>query len=470
MISPPEHPTDFSPPDLREAAVVLGGGLAGLSAGYHLDRAGMRTAVFEAAPDVGGLSRTIRSGDFLYDIGGHRFFTRDESVDHLIRGLMGDELITVQRTSTIYLRGRFFDYPLRPANAVLGMGMATVARAFLDYGAQRLRRLWGTGNCVSLEDWVIRHFGRTMFDIYFREYSEKVWGLDCSRISQAWVAKRIEGLSLSKALRNALFRMSGREIPTLVDTFLYPRFGIGRIAERFREEIVRGNSVHTDAAVVRLGRNGRRISDMEIRTRTRSHVIEADSYVSTVPLNALVRMLDPGPPPEIAEAARRLRFRDLTLVAVKVERPSVTDQTWVYVPEKKIPFGRLHEPKLWSGAMAPRGQTLVVVEFFCTRGDSIWNESDENLARVTIDGLQALGFLEPAEVFGTEVLRVPRAYPLFEVGYEEHCETICRYLEDFENLHLAGRSGMFQYQNMDHAIVSGRDAARKVTGSGDSSP
>ena len=446
----------------KKAAVVMGGGLAGLSAGYHLTRAGKKAVVFEADSTVGGLSKTVVSGEFRFDLGGHRFHTNNKEIEEIVKDLLADELEEVHRKSKIYMRGRFFDYPLRPANAVFGLGLTTVFRILTDYTWQRLRGLVSKNNGVSLEDWVVRNFGRTMFNIYFKEYSEKVWGIDCSRISKGWVERRIQGLSLAKAVKNAFFKFSGKGIPTLADTFYYPRLGIGRISERFQEEINKQGRLYTDTGVVRLSHEGFRVTDMEVRNGGQSYSVEAEDYISTIPMDSLVRMLSPRPPKQVLDAAGSLGYRDLVLVAVRVDRPSVTDQTWIYVPEKKIPFGRLHEPKTWSRSMAPPERTLLVVEFFCTRGDDVWNSPDEELSRTTINGLHELGFIKKEEALGTQVLRVPRAYPLFEVGYEEHCETIYEYLGNFRNLYIAGRAGMFQYQNMDLAIESGQEAAFNV--------
>jgi protoporphyrinogen oxidase len=447
--------------------LVLGGGLAGLSAGYRLSKEGRRVSVVEADPFVGGLSRTVNVGEFLFDLGGHRFVTKDKGVELVVKLLMEGELITVSRSSKIYLRNKFFDYPLTPKNALSGLGMLTVARILADYSLERLRSVAGNGRCVSLEDWVVKNFGRTMFNIYFKEYSEKVWGIDCQSISEKWVEKRIRGLSLAKALKNAFFKFSGREIPTLADTFLYPRRGIGRIAQRLREEVERENSVHTSAPAVAVGHDGRKVRSVTIRHPEGDQVVEPGNVVSTIPMPALVKMMDPAPPQEVLEAAGRLRYRDLLLVAVIVGRDRVTDQTWIYIPEKKIPFGRIHEPKNWSAEMAPTGKTLLVVEYFCFRGDDTWNASDEELSRTTAKGLETLGFIKEAEVTGTEVLRIPGAYPLFELGFEEHCERLYSWLDGFENLHIAGRSGTFQYYNMDHAILSGFETAELILNGGD---
>lgn len=442
----------------QSETLVFGGGLAGLSAGYHLTRAGGRVQVFEADPYVGGLSKTIVSDGFRYDIGGHRFHTRDATIEATVRELLGDELVRVARSSKIYMRGRFFDYPLKPANALFGLGPLTIARALADYALERAKRaVGGPSRCVSLEDWVVGNFGRTLYDVYFREYSEKVWGLDCDRISQAWVAKRIEGLSLGKAVKNAFFKFSGREIVTLLDSFLYPSLGIGRLADKLHEAIG-PDAVHTSSRVQRLDHKEGRITSAAIAGRT----YEAAQYVSTIPLDTLVRILSPAPPKAVLEAACALGYRDLVIAAVKVARCSVTDQAWIYIPERKYPFGRLHEPKNWSSKMCPPDKTVMVVEYFCTSGDGIWNSSDEALSELTVRHLAELGFMSARECIGVDIHRIPRAYPLFEVGYEGHCQVLYDYLGKFENLHLAGRSGMFQYQNMDHALASGREAATEA--------
>lgn len=452
---------DFGRTRGGHAPIVLGGGLAGLSAGYALARASIPARVIEADSQVGGLSRTITSecGAFRYDIGGHRFFTRDKHIESFVRGLMGEELLEVGRTSKIFMRGRFFDYPLKPANAVFGLGLGTVAAVVADYTKHAILGSLRRKECVSLEDWVVGKFGRRMFDLYFKEYSEKVWGLDCSRICQSWVSKRIQGLSLGSAIKNAFFKFSGRDIPTLADWFLYPSQGIGRIADRLQEEVEGVGSVELNTSVVRIRHNGARVSSVELSIAGRTFDAAGPHYISTIPMDVLVKCMEPEPPAHVMEAARSLSFRDLMIVALMVDRPSVTDQSWIYIPEKKYPFGRLHEPKIWSSQMAPAEKTLVVVEYFCFRGDGIWNTSDEELERITADGLHELGFIDSSEVMGAEVLRVSRAYPLFNVGFMDRCNTIYGYLAGFENLSIAGRGGTFTYQNMDHAISSGMDAA-----------
>ena len=443
-------------------AVILGGGLAGLSAGRVLTKAGLKVKVFERDSEVGGLSKTIVRGGFRFDLGGHRFFTNDKAVEAFVRDLLEGELVSVPRRSKIYMRNRYFDYPLKPLNAVFGLGVPTTLKIVADYGIERIKSLVKKPANISLEDWVVGNFGRKMFDIYFKIYSEKVWGIDCSRISAEWVEKRISGLSLVKAVKNAFFKFSGKDMPTLADRFIYPRLGIGRISDRLREEIEKENDVYTGADVRCVNHSNFTVKSIGVGDRDHFSLIEGKEFISSIPLTKLICLLSPAPPGDVLDAASRLNFRDLVVVAVMVDRERVTDQTWIYIPERKIPFGRIHEPTNWSESMAPAGKTLVVIEYFSFAGDRIWNEDDARLVDITLENLGKLGFIKRDEVLDSAVVRVPKAYPLFEVGYKEICDKLYGYLDRFRNLHLAGRSGMFRYYNMDHAIASGMSTAEKI--------
>ncbi|MDP2158831.1 MAG: FAD-dependent oxidoreductase [Nitrospirota bacterium] len=450
--------------EVKEQIVVLGGGLTGLSAGSVLAREGFSVKVIEADTAVGGLSKTIHHNGFRFDLGGHRFFTTDERLNRFVHDLMQDELITVSRCSKIFMRDKFLDYPLKPANAFFGLGISTSLRILADFSIEKCRGLFSQTKCVSLEDWVIRNFGRTMFDIYFKVYSEKVWGIDCSRISAEWVDRRISGLSLGKALKNAFFRAGGKKIPTLVDKFIYPALGIGRISDRLKDEIEVRNTVMLDTQVEAIHHDHNEINGIVVRHQGHTDVITGTQFISSLPLTHVINMLKPAPPQHILDAASRLKFRDLVVVAVMVDKKRVTDQTWIYIPEEKIPFGRIHEPTNWSEKMAPEGKTLLVIEYFSFMGDGIWSDTDVHLVGLTVEHLEKLGFLKSRDVCDSMVVRVPKAYPLFEIGYHELCEELYAYLEQFKNLHIAGRSGMFRYYNMDHAIESGLRAAEAVMG------
>lgn len=450
------------PTDPKDRIVILGGGLTGLSAGLVLSRAGRGVLVLERGADVGGLARTIARGGFRFDLGGHRFFTKDEKVAAFLDDLMGGELVTVPRTSKILLKNRYFDYPLRPFNALFGLGVPTTIRSLLDYAGQRIARGFKKTPIVSLEDWVVDRFGRTLFNIYFKEYSEKVWGIGCERICMEWIDQRIQGLSLRRAIKEAFLGGSGGGMATLADRFLYPARGIGRIAENLREGIERNGKVLTDARIGELRHDGLRLERAVVDGPGSPRDFPGEEFVSTLPLTSLVNMLCPRPPEDVLRAAAQLRYRDLVIVAVMIDRPRVTDQTWIYVPERSVPFGRIHEPTNWSGKMAPEGKTLLVTEHFCWRGDDAWRMTDERLVGNTVSHLARLGFVKPEEVEDAAVVRVPHAYPVFEVGYEKSYRTILGCLGRFENLHVAGRTGAFKYLNMDHVISAGIDTAQRI--------
>lgn len=449
----------------RDDALVLGGGLAGLAAAYSLTRAGRRVSVLEGEPQVGGLARTIVAGGFRFDLGGHRIFTTNARIEALIRELLGDELLVVPRRSKIHLWGKYFDYPLTPINALFGVGPRRTARVLWDYARERARR--HAGACVSLEDWVTRHFGRTMFEIYFKVYSEKVWGVPADQISAEWVARRIQGLSLKTAIRAAFLRFTGRGIPTLADRFLYPAHGVGRLSEKLAEAVAASNQVVTGARVEQLHHNGHRIEGALVREGGRARLVGAAHFVSSIPLTALVRMLRPRPPEDVLQAASRLRYRDLVVVCLMLDRERVTDLSWLYLPDPAIPFARIHEPKNWSPLMAPPGRTHLVAEYFCFEGDDVWRTDDDRLVALTAEHLARLGLIRREEAMGGAVVRVPRAYPLLAVGYRKHYEQVMRYLAGFENLHAVGRGGAFRYLNMDHALEAGMEAAARVLSAAD---
>ncbi|MFV1993231.1 MAG: FAD-dependent oxidoreductase, partial [Acidiferrobacterales bacterium] len=438
--------------------IILGAGLAGLGAGYALSHSstnsnsgsGTDVLVIEAGKTVGGLARTKNHHGFRFDLGGHRFKTSKPKIEQLVRNILGDELLVVKRSSKILLRDKYFDYPLKPFNAVSGFGFPTTARIILEYITGLLKQPFVNKKIVSLEDWVVRHFGRTLFNIYFREYSEKVWGINCNRICMEWMEQRIQKLSLWKAIKKALFNYNNRDMHTLASEFLYPSTGIGRIADRLEQEIKKNNRVLTNSRIVRINHNGNSIetvttrpgyADNRTNIETDNQVCDhrGNEFISSIPVATLVQLLHPRPPTEILEAASKLKYRDLVIVTIMLNRARVTDQTWIYLPEQKIPFGRIHEPTNWSSKMAPPGKTLLVTEFFCFRGDKTWSASDEELAETTITNLINLGFIKRHEVLDQVVLRIPRAYPLFEVGYTKQLEKICTYLERYKNLRLIGR-------------------------------
>lgn len=444
--------------------VILGAGLAGLSAGHALHESGEDVVLIEKGSAVGGLARTVQRSGFRFDLGGHRFITKDRGIQDFVAHVLDGQFLDVDRKSQIYLLDKYFDYPLRPVNAVFGVGFNATLNIIVDYMKEKARYALKGKDVVSLEDWVVKNFGRTMFNLYFKQYSEKVWGIDCRNISQEWVSQRIKGLSLWETMKNAFFKFSGKDIHTLSDRFIYPISGIGEISERLESRIALKHDVLKNTQVLKIEHADSTIRTVSVRCGDDSYDIDGSDFISTIALTDLLRMLEPSPPGDILDAVSHLHYRDLVVVTLFLDRERITDLTWLYLPERKIPIGRIHEPRNWSPHMAPNGKTHIVAEYFCFKGDSLWNASNERLTAVTRAHLERLGFIEKKDLLGSCVVRVPRAYPLLDIGYRRHYEKVIRYLSRFHNLHIAGRGGTFQYLNMDHAMRSGMNAAGKVLG------
>jgi protoporphyrinogen oxidase len=442
--------------------IILGGGPAGLAAGYVLTQADVSTLTLEKSQNVGGLARTLEHDGFRFDLGGHRFITDNEKLESIVRRVLGDEILVVTRSSKILLNDRYFDYPINPWRAMLGVGFSTSIRIMTEYVLGQVILRTRKPGMVSFEDKIICRFGKTMFQIFFKGYSEKVWGISCDRISSEWVDRRIQGLSLWKALVHAVFKPRHLQLRTLADKFLYPQFGIGQISENLKSEIERKNPIITRSEIVRINHANNCIESVVVKSDLGMREFYGNEFISSIPLSSVAKLLDPLPPDEILQAASRLRFRDLVVVTVMIDRESVTDQTWIYIPDPSVPFGRIHEPKNWSSKMAPAGKTHLVVEYFCFRGEAIWNSSDEELRDLTVRHLDELSILCQDEVIDCVVSRVPQAYPLFEVDFQNHQKALFDYFDRFGNLHLIGRGGRFEYFNSDHAMESGIAAAESI--------
>jgi len=448
--------------DNFNSVIILGGGPSGLAAGYVLTQAGVGALTLEKSQFVGGLAKTLECDGFRFDLGGHRFITENEKLKAIVRRVLGDDILVVNRSSKILLKNRYFDYPINLWNAMLGMGPGASLRIMVEYGLGQIILRFRKPRIVSLEDWVTSRFGKTLYRVFFKGYSEKVWGIPCDKISEQWVDRRIQGLSLWKAIAHAVFKSRHRQLRTLSDKFLYPAYGIGQIFEKLQQEIERKNRIVTQANIIKIGHADDGIEYVVVEDGQGRHEYYGNEFISSIPISTIVKLLDPLPPDEILQTASRLRFRDLVVVTIMIDRESVTDQTWIYIPDPEVPFGRIHEPKNWSRKMAPKGKTHLVVEYFCFRGEVIWQSSDEKLQDLTVRHLEEMGILFQDEVIGSVVSRVPQAYPLFEIDFQHHQKTLFDYLARFKNLHLVGRGGRFEYFNADHAMESGIAAAESI--------
>ena len=451
----------------RQTAVIFGAGPAGLAAGLALSRAGWSVQVFEQAEMVGGLARTVTRDGFRFDIGGHRWFTKNEQLNHFLVELLGDELIVVDRISRIRVDGKYVQYPLRFGNALSSVGPATSVRALGDFMVSQAAQHLSKKPIVSMEDAYVARFGRTLYERFFRRYSEKVWGDACSNLSGDWVAQRTRDLSLLTAVKDAVKRTDGK-VESLVERFMYPRLGYGRISERMAEEIeAAGGQVHLGWRVVGVQHDTREVMSVRLSDGSQERVQGADAFISSIPMTELTHILRPTASPAALAATHMLTYRDIITVNLLLDRPRVSDDTWVYVHDPSVSFARLHEPRNWSPAMAPEGKTSLVLEFFCDAGDEIWRRSDEALCDLAVRDLsEKLQFIEPRDVIDGFAVRSRDAYPRYGLNYREAAGTVKDYLRSFRNLAIVGRGGTFRYNNADHAIETGLLAARNVLGDG----
>ncbi len=445
-----------------ENVVILGAGLAGLAAGYRLSAAGKPVRVVEADAIVGGLAKTITHNGFRFDLGGHRFFTTNRRIHNFVKNILDKNFLVVTRKSKIYLFNRYFDYPLKPANVMLGLKPLTSLKILRDYIKERVKAQINTADIVTLEDWIVSRFGRTMFNLYFKPYSKKVCGIDSGKISKEWGEHRIRDLSLWTAIKKAFSRVNPKDIPSLANQFIYPSKGIGQISEILRDGIQRHNQVLTNTTVAQIDHHDFRITHVIAKHGDQSYKLAGEEFITSIPLPNVIKMLRPCPPEDIIKAAAQLNFRNVVIVTIMLSRNRVTDNTWIYFPEKEIPFGRIHEPVNWSPQTAPRGKTHLVLEYFCSKGDKLWRLSDDRFISMSLDYLVKLDFIAKKEVIDGCVVRVPNAYPLFELNYRKYYLKVLRYLEQFKNLHIVGRVGSFKYDNMDHVIESGIQVAETI--------
>ena len=458
----------------HQHVVIIGAGPAGLTASYELMKHDVTTTVIEKDPTyVGGLARTVEHKGYRFDIGGHRFFSKNQEVEDLWTEILGPEMLTRARLSRIYYRGRYFAYPIKAANALWNLGPIEAVRCMASYAKARMTPV---KDPRSFEDWTRNQFGWRLYNIFFKTYTEKVWGISTKELSADWAAQRIKSLDLWLVLKSALLprRKSanrGDLVTTLIDSFRYPRLGPGQMWERVTE-------MHRDKGrPVLMGRTVERIKHARGRvtsvvTKTGSGELEeheGTDFVSSMPIRELVSRLEPAAPDGVRKAADSLGYRDFISVAVMIDRADVFPDNWIYVHDPSVKVGRIQNFKNWSPDMVPdQSKTCLGLEYFCFEGDGLWTSTDDALIERARTELAQLGICSPDEVFDGVVVRQRKAYPVYDDAYETHVWTIREYVrEHLKNLHLAGRNGMHKYNNQDHSMMTALLVARNIaTGGG----
>ena len=447
-----------------DRTLVVGGGPAGLTAAYELTKAGHDVTVFEADDIVGGISRTAQYKGFRFDIGGHRFFTKIAPVEALWHEILGNEFISVPRMSRIHYNGKFFDYPLKAANALSGLGVINAVRIVLSY-------MWWHYKPYPVEEnfeqWVTNRFGKRLFEIFFKTYTEKVWGLSCTEIRAEWAAQRIQGLSLAKAILNATpLNRRAAGIKTLIHEFQYPRLGPGQMWEMAAQKIEqRGNRVLMKHWVKQIELIDGHARAVIVESPEGEQRFEADHVISTMPVRSLVRSLAPAVPESVGRAAEGLRYRDFLVVALMLRKENLFPDNWIYIHTPGVKVGRIQNFNNWSQAMVPEpGMTCLGMEYFCFKGDGLWDSPDEALIAQASRELEELGLAKAADVVDGAVIRMPKAYPIYDADYRGHLDTVRAHIDTIPNLHTVGRNGMHKYNNQDHSMLTAMMAVQNMQG------
>ena len=441
--------------------VIIGAGPAGLAAGHELVQKGSRPLILEGTDRVGGIARTESRNDYLFDMGGHRFFTKIKEVGRLWHDLMGDDFIRVPRMSRIYYRGSFFKYPISFMNALINLGLLESLLIPASYVKSKLRPYPDED---TFEQWVSNRFGRRLYSTFFKTYTEKVWGIPCSEIRSDWAAQRIKGLSLISALTNALF--GSQKAKTLIDEFEYPLKGPGMMWQRFQEVIESaGGEVLLNCQVTGLECENGRVARLIYRNEEKEVTLSVEHVVSSAAIGDLVRMLEPKPPLRVLQACAGLRFRSFIIVCLILDKDDLFPDQWIYIHSPQVSVGRIQNFKNWSRAMVPDSRkTSIGMEYFCTEGDKLWNMPDEDIKALAVKELMDLGMAEEGEVEEGFIVRQPRAYPVYDEGYRENLDLIKDHISSIGNLQTIGRNGMHRYNNMDHSMYTGIMAARNIYG------
>jgi protoporphyrinogen oxidase len=441
--------------------VVIGAGPAGLTAAHELAKAGVTSTVLEADDIVGGISRTVQRDGWRFDIGGHRFFTKVQRVEAFWHEILeDDEFLQRPRKSRIYYRNKFFDYPIKPLNALTGLGPIEAVRCGLSYLWVKVRP---PKDQSTLEGYIVANYGWRLYGHFFKTYTEKVWAVPASEISAEWGAQRIKGMSLWSAVwepfrsRFVGRRDKSKQVTSLIEQFQYPKYGPGMMWERCRELVeAQGTKVIMETPVNRIRHEGGRAVAVVAEADGVTTEYPADHVVSSMPFSLLVRSMDPPPPDEVIAAADDLKFRDFLSVSLVVPAEKVPwDDNWIYIHAPEVKTMRVQNFGSWSPYLVKDGRNVLGLEYTVFEGDEYWNASDEELIEQGKRELEVMGLVKGEDVEAGYVVRMPKAYPVYDEDYKANVEVLKTWLtENAPNVHPVGRNGMHRYNNQDHSMYT----------------
>ena len=443
-----------------ETVVILGGGPCGLSAAWELSKTGKKVVVVEAQSSVGGLCKTKSYKGFNFDLGGHRFISKNDELINRIKALMGSDLLVSERISAIKLNGREFQYPLSSGDILKQTDIMFLAMCLVDYVYQALYKKLKDSPDTSFEDWVINRFGRKLYVTFFKDYTHKLWGIPPDKLSSDWAAERISLLNLW----DVVLRLCGlgREAPrTYTKKYFYPKQGIGQIFEYIAMEIKQnGSNIILNARFKKLLLEGDRVKGVIYETNGKDQVINCDWVISTIPVTDLICIPDRGVGyQDVSTAISSLRYRSLRFLNILIDKAEIGRNTWTYIPDRKYIMTRIQEPNKRSPHNAPAGKTSLMLEIPCSYNDEVWNMQDDLLFNRCIDDLFKLGINIKDRVIDYFYTAEKHAYPIYHLEYKHHLNKLFSWIAAIENIHTCGRNGLFRYIFMDRAMEMGFEAA-----------
>ncbi|MHA1682691.1 MAG: FAD-dependent oxidoreductase [Promethearchaeota archaeon] len=446
--------------------IIIGAGPAALSAGYSFAKHDIAPLLLEKDSRIGGLSKTHEvtfEGDtYMFDQGPHRFFSQNPDLYVMIEELLGEDWLVVDRLTRQLIDGKYYDYPVNVVQALKNVGPARAFRMMLDFLLATAKKLLGTSSKESFEDWIVSNFGRTLAEFNMLNYTEKIWGIPCSQISGAWAAQRIKGMNAFDIVKKALIKGGGPR--SMVDSFYYPRHGIQQIYDSMATFIEgNGGEIKRSVDISRINLDGTSIKSIEFSDGAgKKHEKHVKSLISSMPITDLVQLFSPAAPKAVVKAANALGYRDQVQVFLIIDKPKITEDTWIYFPTTPPTFGRMMEPKNWVDTMSPENRSSLLVEYFVFKNDETWNLTDDAIINKTMREIEWLGFAKKEQLLDGHVYRIEKSYPKWNLTYKKHLDIIYDYVNSFENLYCVGRNGRFYYNNQDHSIETGLLAAQSV--------
>ena len=447
---------------MKKKILVLGGGPCGLSAAWELSKYGYDVTVIEKEAKVGGLCITNEYKGYRFDLGGHRFISKNKELVENVCRIMGDELLTSDRKSVILLKGKTFDYPLSARDIFLKMDLWTNVKAFTAYVIAAFTKIIIRKKDVSFEDWIVNRFGRTLYNLFFGPYTEKLWGISPKFISSDWASQRISLLNLKDVLLR-LFKLKKGMPRTYAKGYFYPKKGIGQMFDIISDEITGMDAkIILNATVSEIHVNHNNVEKVSYIQDGIRKTIHCDAVISTIPLPDIIKAFPDNLTGDLTTHVSALKFRAVRFLNILVDLQDISENTWMYVSDGKYIMTRIQEPKRRSPFSAPEGNTSIMLEIPCNENDETWNCPEKTLLNRCLADLKELGTDIRNKVIDYFTTSVIHGYPVYSLDYSMHRQKLFDFLDCYENLITCGRQGTFRYIFMDTAMEMGIAAAQTL--------